>query len=906
VGRGDEAGSRRLEGGAPRGRRLSPDSRLPTSDFFYTLRAMTRDDGPRWVVMKFGGKSVSTAHHWKTIAAQIRERQQEGLRPFVVCGAIRRVTRLLNEAIQRAASGEAEPLLQQIAAIHDELGDALGLDESHAIVAEEIDELERLVGRIEFSHEVSPAIRARILAAGELMVTKVGSAFLEREGLEPASLDAREVLRSVDSFDTTMRRRYLVAECDAAPDPALQKSLRRRDAGVVLTQGFIAGNRDGETVLLGWGGSDKSAACFAAKLEAERMELWSDVPGIFTADPHRVPSARLLRVLDYEEAQELASTGAEVIYPGAIEPLRNAGVPLHIRSINQPDVDRTVIGAQQSPGQQVKAISVRRGITLISVDTVLMWHQVGFLARLFEVLARHDLSIDLVATAETNVTVTIDPIGEGEPATIEAALEELGGLGNARQIPSCAVISLVGRDLRSILPDLAPAFEVMEEQRVHLVSQSASDLDFSFVVDERHADRIVAKLHARFFDHRLPDETLGSTWRELSEGVERVELRGWWQERRDELLEIAHRRAPVYVYDEESIHAAVSRLRSLDGVDRIFYAMKANSNPEVLRVLHELGTGFECVSENEIALIRQLFPDLEQDRILFTPNFAPEGEYAAAFEAGTWVTLDNLHPIASWPALFAGKEILVRIDPGKGHGHHSHVRTAGAQSKFGIVPAEIPHLRELAASAGATIIGLHAHVGSGVREPETWRDLALFLMSLVDEFSDVRIINVGGGLGVPERPGDRPLDIGQLNEQFAELRRELGGLELWMEPGRYLVAESGVLLARVTQLKSKGTVSYVGIETGMNSLIRPALYGAYHEILNLSRLGEPATMIAEVVGPICETGDVLGHGRRLPPSTEGDVILIATTGAYGRSMSSEYNLRKPAEEELLPARKRAE
>jgi diaminopimelate decarboxylase/aspartate kinase len=123
--------------------------------------------------------------------------------------------------------------------------------------------------------------------------------------------------------------------------------------------------------------------------------------------------------------------------------------------------------------------------------------------------------------------------------------------------------------------------------------------------------------------------------------------------------------------------------------------------------------------------------------------------------------------------------------------------------------------------------------------------------------------------------------------------------ELWLEPGRFLVATAGVLLARVTQVKHKGEVTYVGLETGMNSLIRPALYGAYHPLVNLSRLGEPATWIAHVVGPICETGDILGRSRRLPPTAEGDVILIANAGAYGRVMSSRYNLREPAGEALL-------
>src|SRR5690606_8191657 len=154
-------------------------------------------------------------------------------------------------------------------------------------------------------------------------------------------------------------------------------------------------------------------------------------------------------------------------------------------------------------------------------------------------------------------------------------------------------------------------------------------------------------------------------------------------------------------------------------------------------------------------------------------------------------------------------------------------------------------------------------------------------------------------LGVPEKPAQEPLDFSELDKGLAEVRKVIPGIEIWMEPGRFVVAESGVLLARVNQTKGKGTVRYVGIATGMNSLIRPALYGAYHEIVNLTRMAEEPTERVSVVGPICETGDVLGLDRLLPPTREGDVLLIANAGAYGYVMSSRYNLRDPAPERVL-------
>ena len=158
------------------------------------------------------------------------------------------------------------------------------------------------------------------------------------------------------------------------------------------------------------------------------------------------------------------------------------------------------------------------------------------------------------------------------------------------------------------------------------------------------------------------------------------------------------------------------------------------------------------------------------------------------------------------------------------------------------------------------------------------------------------MLDLGGGLGVPEKPGQKELDMTGLDASIAEIREANPQFEFWLEPGRYIVAEAGVLLTSVTQTKGKGAVRYVGVNTGMNSLIRPALYGAYHEITNLSRFGEPAEHVVNVVGPICETGDKLGTDRLLPDCREGDVLLIANVGAYGHVMSSSYNQREPAKE----------
>jgi diaminopimelate decarboxylase/aspartate kinase len=315
--------------------------------------------------------------------------------------------------------------------------------------------------------------------------------------------------------------------------------------------------------------------------------------------------------------------------------------------------------------------------------------------------------------------------------------------------------------------------------------------------------------------------------------------------------------------------------------------------------VHDAGVNFECVSPGEIEHVLSLFPELDRRRILFTPNFAPRAEYVWALEQGIWLTLDNLFPLREWPELFADKELFVRVDTGQGRGHHEHVRTAGVHSKFGVPLFELQEFRKLADRVGARIVGLHAHTGSGVLNTSAWRDTGQRLVSLLETFPEVRYVDLGGGLGIPEKAGQRPLDLEALDEAVAVVKAACGERQVWLEPGRYIVAQAGVLLAQVTQTKGKREMQYVGVATGMNSLIRPALYGAYHEIVNLSRYEQAAKVLVTVVGPICETGDRLGSDRLMPEAGEGDVILIANTGAYGRVMSSEYNLRKPAEEILI-------
>jgi diaminopimelate decarboxylase/aspartate kinase len=854
-----------------------------------------------WIVMKFGGTSVATAKSWQTIAGLVRSRLEAGLKPVIVHSALGGVSNALEGILQAAVTGDTGERLEQVRRQHYDLADALGLD-GPALLEERLHELDQLVAGVRLVREVSVRVRVRVMALGELLATCLGAAYLQAEGLPAHWMDARDLLTSRSRPGRNPAASYLSASCDCSPDETLQARLAAQ-GGVVLTQGFIARNTSGETVLLGRGGSDTSAAYFAAKLQARRVEVWTDVPGMFTADPRVVPSARLLVALRYDEAQELASAGSSVLHPRCISPARDSSIPIFVRSTTHPDVPGTVIAAvTEEIEPQVKGICIRGGLTLVSMTTVGMWHQVGFLAKAFATFAENGVSVDLVSTSETNVTVSIDTSDGMLPDDVEESLvHDLEKLCHVSIIANCCAVSLVGRKIRTIMPRLAPALEVFEEERIHLMSQAANDLNLSFVVDKPQGPRLVSKLHASIIRKTGATEVFGPSWERLFAGDEPIARAAdtWWMQKRGELLELAGKEPNAYVYDSASVVEAATSLTRLSNVDRILYAMKANFNADLLRAVEACGVDFECVSPGEVEWLRKVNPGLDTSRILFTPNFAPRDEYAWAFEQGLQVTLDNLYPLQAWPELFRGQSLFVRIDPGQGRGHHEHVKTAGVHAKFGIPRFEVAELQRLVAQSGAEVIGIHAHSGSGILDPNNWRAVAGELVQIAEQFPAVTTIDLGGGLGVPEKPGDKPIDLATVDATLAGIKEAYPQYRLWLEPGRYIVSRAGVLLTHVTQTKGKGEMRYIGVGTGMNTLIRPALYGAYHEIVNLTRADEAPSETVTVVGPICETGDRLGSDRLLPPTEEGDVILIANAGAYGYVMSSRYNMREVAKEIVI-------
>jgi bifunctional diaminopimelate decarboxylase / aspartate kinase len=861
------------------------------------------EDNQAWVVLKFGGTSVSSASNWHNIAAVIRARLASSLRPVVVHSALSGITDHLESLLAAAAAATHAAILDHIDAAHRSLARRLNIVPSHQF-EDFMRELRQLAQQLAQRPLIDDALHARVVAMGELLATALGATFLNAQGIPTVWADARQVLRAEERHSATQKASLLSATCDYAPDAQLQADWHALNQ-VIITQGFIAANAAGETVLLGRGGSDTSGAYFAAKLTAVRLEIWTDVPGLFSANPRTVPTARLLRQLHYDEAQEIASNGAKVLHPRCVMPLRQYQIPLHVYATQAPGLEGTVVSANVADSAaQVKAIAIKKGITLVSMESPGMWHQVGFLADAFQVFKQHGLSVDLVSTSETNVTVSLDPTANSlDGATLQRLMSGLRELCRVEILGPCASLSLLGQNIRGILHEMGSAFELFQDQKIYLVTQAANDLNFTFVIDESQGDRLVQQLHERLIQSIGSDKVLGPTWAQLFSGPAggtQPQL-NWWEEphKRQALLNIAARESAAFVYDTATFDSAIAAVLRVKSVKRWAYAMKANWHPEILRRVYAAGLSLECVSQGELEHAFASVPELSPERVLFTPNFAPRAEYEFGLARGVRVTLDNLYPLKMWPEVFRGREVLLRIDPGFGRGHHSHVRTAGVHTKFGVSLADADELIALIEAAGTRVTGLHAHTGSGIFDVANWTETGALLGRLAQRFPDVRVINLGGGIGVPEQLGHGEIDLGFLDRGIEALAGEFPQIEFWMEPGRFLVAKAGVLVAVVTQLKGKGDVQYVGIATGMNSLIRPALYGAHHDIRNLTRLDQPMSHRVNVVGPICESADQLGADRWLPHTEEGDVLLIATCGAYGYAMSSHYNRRPPAREFML-------
>lgn len=490
----------------------NPISAIPTSP----------GPGPanNWVVLKFGGTSVAGRAQWDVICELARERRAEGCRVLLVCSAVAGVTNRLAALADRAVIGPvvrseagagADDGMRELIDVHRALGRDLGVDERRWL-PRATTLLQECVATLR--REPGPPASAALLATGEWLSTQIGTCFLRQQGLEAAWVDAREALEASPEPGLSPARQWLSASSAAGADPALS-TLWSGIAPVLVTQGFVARNGEGRTVLLGRGGSDTSAALLAGRLEARRLEIWTDVPGLFSADPRLVPEARLLGEVDYAEALEMAASGAKVVHPRSIRAAAETGTPVLVRDLGHPAVAGTRIGDCGEGGSGIKTVTCQQDMVVMLLQNLDARRQVGFLADVFEVFRRHGVSVDLVATSETTTTVALNKAANHLSAGGLDALErDLGAHCTVRRFDDCVCVNLVGRGARTALPRLSAVMRHFDERPLLMVSQSANDLCLSLLVPAGEHRELLRAAHAAL----IPDcaeGVFGPTWRQL-------------------------------------------------------------------------------------------------------------------------------------------------------------------------------------------------------------------------------------------------------------------------------------------------------------------------------------------------------------------------------------------------------
>ncbi len=446
------------------------------------------------IIAKFGGTSLRDA---PAMRQAIKVLCQHSPANVIVASALSGVTNALLNLATNAAGHCKDQVQSQFEIIelrHRLLSDQIGVSRDVRDSMESL--LKEMRMRLEgmaLLQEVSSRSMDLLLTTGERLSSLLLAEALNREGINSAVVDARKVIITNDNHG------------QAEPDPvAIQKAVEEHitphlESGkVVVTQGFIGATRDGITTTLGRGGSDYSAALLAEALAAEELRIWTDVAGIYSCDPSVVPTSKSLPELSFHEAAEMATYGAKVLHPATLWPAVRQDIPIFVGSTFAPDDGGTWI--RQSVGEQplVRAVVVRKNQTLLTASNLKMFQARGFLARFFDALARHDLSVDLVTTSQVKVSITID-----NPEHLnDKVLCELKEIAHIEIEENLALIGIIGHDLTREQGFISQAFSSLDDQIIRLICCGASDRNVCFLVDEEHADEVVTTVHGSLIENR--------------------------------------------------------------------------------------------------------------------------------------------------------------------------------------------------------------------------------------------------------------------------------------------------------------------------------------------------------------------------------------------------------------------
>jgi len=356
---------------------------------------------------------------------------------------------------------------------------------------------------------------------------------------------------------------------------------------------------------------------------------------------------------------------------------------------------------------------------------------------------------------------------------------------------------------------------------------------------------------------------------------------------------------PVWVTDEKTIIDRCQKmLDAFSGINlKIFYAMKANYNPHYIKIVKDSGIyGIDAVSPNEVRLAFSL--GYKPGQIIFTPSNPTDEEIKFVGDLGVLQNLGSLSELDRFGKMFPGQEVSVRLSPNIGVGEFDKTTTGQNESKFGIVFDDFEEVRNICNKYNLHLFGIHCHLGSGFYSTKEFTEAFDLLLNLSQKFSDIKFIDMGGGFGVQYHPDKEEINI----EDFAKALKEKlkdNLIEIRIEPGKFLISQSTILLIKATTRKEKNHI-IIGTDSGFHHLIRPAIYGTYQHVVNISNNNVNAKIEkVKVAGNVCESCDVFNEGIEMSEIREGDLLAILVAGGYGSAMSSNYNLREQASEVLV-------
>lgn len=707
--------------------------------------------------------------------------------------------------------------------------------------------------------------KRRIIGYGEYFTVNILNRFLLNNGKKSIMIPSTKIIKSLEKNNDSKiynNGPYIVEKY------IIEEELKNND--FIIVPGFSGIDCNENFCIMGRGGSDTTGSIIASSINASCYYIWTDVNGIYTIDPRINKQAQMIKNIDYSCAQELAAMGAKVIHPFSILPCKKNNIPIKIKNTFNKDSESTLIN-NLNDESKIYSVTSQKNISYFKITSLDMWNNYGFVTRIFKIFSEMKIDVNIINTSQFTITTTTDC---DNLLLLNNAKEELMKDYKVELYHDLSIVSIVGNNIHQN-KNLDKIFKLVKNKPIIMTSYSSNDMTISFLIKEDN-NNLINQLHKNLFGYNEFNMIISENLKTIINNLDDK---------------------PRYVYDFNIINRNLQNLFSLDTIDEYFYAVKANYNENILNYLKDK-INFETVSIEEIELVRKF----SNNKISFTPNFININSIIKAFEfENVNVVIDNIQVIVDNPKVFKNKLIGLRLDLNCGHGHHNKVITQGDESKFGITFNELIKYNKFIKENNIIINGIHTHMGSGINDYHFYIDLMknlqdfIFNVKMVDNtfFDKIEYVNIGGGFNIEMNFGMDTFNKKLMIEKNNLINIIDKKIKLRIEPGRYIVANSGYIVGKVTQIKTKNNTKFIGCNIGMNDIMRPALYNAIHPVSFINQTIEKCNEIVKVVGPVCESGDIIIDRLLIKNIINiDDIIIIHNTGAYCESMSSNYNCRK--------------